>query len=114
MAEAGDPIEGVWQMPPDAKGQVGHVRVVPCGNAFCGTVIRAIAPNGQEVMTPNVGRRVMWDMKAKGNGHYDDGRIYVPARKRQFNADMMLQGPRMVLRACLGPICEKQILQRVK
>lgn len=109
-----EPVLGIWQAPPDAKGQIGHIEVSPCGDAICGTVIRAFSPDGREVVTPNVGRRVMWGMHAKGGGKYDGGRIYVPARGRDYRARMSLNGARLTIQACLGPICESEVMQRVR
>lgn len=114
VAHAADPVVGVWQAPPDRKGQIGHIQIAPCAKGLCGTVIRAFSPDGQEVVTPNVGKQVMWGMQPKGGGNYGDGKIYVPARGRVFNATMALRGALLTIRACLGPFCEKEVMHRVR
>ncbi|UXX84118.1 DUF2147 domain-containing protein [Roseovarius pelagicus] len=113
-AFAKDPVEGVWQAPPDAKGQIGHIEIKPCGAMMCGTIIKAYAPNGQEVVTPNVGKRLFWDMSVQGGGNYGDGRVYVPAHRKEYDAKMKLSGNNLKVKGCVGPVCQGQIWKRVK
>lgn len=113
-ALAQDPVEGIWAAPPDQKGQIGHIEIKPCGESLCGTIIKAYAPNGEEVMTPNVGKRLFWNMEVQGDGHYGGGRVYVPAHKKEYDAKMKLSGRQLKVKGCVGPICQGQNWQRVK
>lgn len=113
-ASADDPVVGVWQAPPDGKGQIGHIEITHCRDRLCGTIIRAFAPDGREIVTPNVGRRIVWDMRAQGAGRYGDGQVYVPIHKRAYDATMKLSGARLILEGCLGPVCQGQVWVRVK
>ncbi len=113
-AQAADPVLGIWQAPPDGKGQIGHIQIAPCGAALCGTIIRAFSPNGKPVVTPNVGKRLFWDMQPTGNGTYGKGRVYVPAHKREYAAKMALTGKKLSVKGCVGPVCQGQVWTRVK
>ncbi len=113
-ALAADPVEGLWAASPDKKGQIGHIEIKPCGAMLCGTIIRAYAPNGQEVMTPNVGKRLFWNMKPQGRGNYGGGRVYVPAHKKEYDAKMALEGRKLKVKGCVGPVCQGQVWTRVK
>jgi len=104
--------EGLWLTGPDRHGNVAHVKAVRCGQALCGTIVRAFNSAGQQIRSPNVGRRVFWDMTPAGSGTYK-GRAYVPVMKRDYNAQMELRGNRMVVKGCAGPICMDQTWTRV-
>ena len=100
-----DPVEGVWQTRKDDNGNFGHVEVKPCGPAFCGTLVRAFDGAGKEIESPNVGKRIVWDMVAYPDGFYDDGKIWSPDRDKTYNGDMTLAGDSLKVRGCVLGIC---------
>ena len=104
-AFAGDPVEGVWKTKPDDNGNFGHVEVKPCGAAFCGTLIKAFDSNGTEKASENIGKRIIWDMVAYGDGAYDDGKVWSPDRDKTYNSDMQLTGDKLAVRGCVLGIC---------
>lgn len=113
-AALAEPALGTWLSPPDGKGQVGHVEVRNCGQTLCGTLVRAYDKSGQQVVTPNVGKRLFWDMEPRGGGAYDDGQVYVPVFGRNYDAEMTVAGDRLVVKGCLGPVCKNQTWTRVR
>lgn len=100
-----DPVEGVWQTRKDDNGNFGHVQVKPCGPAFCGTLITAFDGDGKQIESPNVGKRIVWDMVAYPGGLYDDGKIWSPDRDKTYNGDMTLAGDSLSVRGCVLGIC---------
>jgi len=114
VAAMAEPALGTWLSPPDGKGQVGHVEVSKCGAALCGTLVRAYDSTGKPVITPNVGKRLIWNMVPQGNGAYDDGEVYVPAFGRNYDAEMRVAGNTLTVRGCLGPVCKNQTWTRVR
>lgn len=100
-----DPVEGVWQTRKDDNGNFGHVEIKPCGPAFCGTLVRAFDGAGKEIDSPNIGRKIVWDMVAYPDGLYDDGRIYSPDRDKEYSGDMTLAGDSLKVRGCVLGIC---------
>lgn len=100
-----DPVEGTWQTRKDDNGNYGHVQIKPCGKAFCGTLVKAFNSEGKEIDSPNVGKRIVWDMVAYPNGLYDDGKIYSPDRDKTYNGDMTLNGNSLSVRGCVLGIC---------
>jgi uncharacterized protein (DUF2147 family) len=104
-AMAADPVEGVWQTIGDDNGHYGHIAVAPCGPAFCGTLIAAFGADGQPIESPNIGRQIVWDMVPKGDGLYDDGKVWSPDRDKTYNADMTLTGDSLAVRGCVLGIC---------
>ncbi|MDP3262920.1 MAG: DUF2147 domain-containing protein [Tabrizicola sp.] len=114
-AFAADPVEGVWQTRPDDNGDFGHIAVKPCGPAFCGILVKAFDKAGKEIASPNIGRQIIWDMVAYGDGVYDDGKIWSPDRDKTYNSDMQLDGDRLAVRGCVLGICrDGGIWSRVK
>jgi uncharacterized protein (DUF2147 family) len=104
-AALADPVEGVWQTRKDDNGNYGHVEIKPCGPAFCGVLIKAFNGEGKEIDSPNIGRKIVWDMVAYPNGLYDDGKIYSPDRDKTYNGDMTLSGNNLSVRGCVLGIC---------
>lgn len=104
--------KGLWRTQPDDKGQVGLVRVAPCGEKLCGTITKAVAKDGREVRTPNVGKTILFDMTEKGLGAYE-GRVLIPKFNRSLNGKMHVQGKRMKISGCLLGICDSHTWVRV-
>ena len=102
---------GLWQTEPDRKGQIAHVRSARCGAGYCGTIVKVFDTSGQPVAAPTVGQRVFWDMT--GSGAEYEGRAYVPAHNRKYDARMQVRGNSMKVFGCLGPICQSQTWRRV-
>ena len=115
-AQAAAPIEGLWTNPKHSA----VVRVAPCGDAYCGTVVRAsekAKANARKGGTPNlIGRQILTGLRPIGDGRYK-GKAFVPKRNlyatatvRQINANMMeVEGC-----ALMGLICDEQRWTRVR
>ena len=104
-AVAADPIEGIWKTKGDDNGHYGQIQIKPCGAAFCGTLIKAYDKDGAPISSPNIGRKIVWDMVAYANGLCDDGKIYSPDRDKTYNGDMTLLGDALSVRGCVLGIC---------
>lgn len=105
MAQAADPVMGVWQTKPDDNGNFGHIEVQPCGAAICGTLVKAFDGSGKAMKSPNVGKRIIWDMVAKGNGAYGDGKVWSPDRDKTYSSKMQLNGKSLAIKGCVFGIC---------
>ncbi|MDJ0628679.1 MAG: DUF2147 domain-containing protein [Rhodobacter sp.] len=107
-----DGLAGTWLTEPDHNGWTAHVVVERCGELLCGTMRRAFGENGEPITTPNVGKRILRDVKAQGNA--GEGMVYVPLMRREFPVRLVANGNRLNLKACnrIG-ICRTQIWQRV-
>lgn len=104
--------EGVWQTEPDRKGQIAHVKSTRCGTGYCGTIVKVFSASGTPVNAPTVGKRVFWDMT--GTGATYTGQAFVPAHNRTYPGKMQVQGNRMKVSGCLGPVCQSQVWNRVR
>lgn len=104
-AAAADPAIGVWQTAPDDNGNFGHVEVTSCGAALCGTLVRAYDASGKEITSPNVGRRIVWDMAPKGDGQYAGGKVYSPDRDKTYNGRLTLTERGLAVEGCVLGIC---------
>lgn len=100
-----DPVEGIWQTKKDDNGNFGFVEVKPCGPAFCGVLIKSFDTSGAPIDSPNIGRKIIWDMVPYADGLYDDGQIYSPDRDKTYNSDMTLTGDKLAVRGCVFGIC---------
>lgn len=113
-ALAADPATGLWRTEPDRKDLTSLIRVSECGEALCGTIEKAFNPQGEEVTTPNVGKRLFWDLKPQGDGAYADGTVYVPLMDVTATAKAELNGDRLEVTGCKGPVCDGQTWTRVR
>lgn len=104
-AHAADPVEGVWKTKPDDNGNFGYVKVEPCGPAFCGTLIKSFDSTGAPLDSENIGKAIIWDMIAYGEGVYDDGKVWSPDRDKTYSSDMQLSGDKLSVRGCVLGIC---------
>ena len=109
-----DPVAGIWQTQPGDAGNFAHVEITACGAAICGTILRAYGPDGMPRPSDTVGKRMLWDMAADGNGRYSGGRIWAPDRDKTYRSKMELSGDRLKVSGCVGPICRGQTWARVK
>lgn len=111
-AGAESPV-GTWQTPPDANGIFAHIVATPCGAGTCGVIARTYDREGRQVTTPNLGRRVFWDMRPVGGGRWE-GQAYVPLYKRTVPGVMQISGNRARVSGCAGPVCLAQSWRRVR
>jgi uncharacterized protein (DUF2147 family) len=100
---------GVWRNP---KNTV-HVKLQPCGNTMCGTVVWA-APKAQAKARAAgqqlVGAQLFREFKPVAPGQWK-GRVFVPDMNRTFSGTITAAGPtRMVGKGCLigGFFCKQQ------
>jgi uncharacterized protein (DUF2147 family) len=110
---AAEPIEGVWQTEVD-DGNFAHVRVVPCGAAYCGAVTRTFNADG-EYRSPNIGTQIVRDMVPQGEGAYE-GRVWRPSNGKTYLGKAQVSGDRMRLRGCVagGLFCASQTWARIE
>lgn len=113
-AHAKDSIVGVWQTEPDRKELTSHIQVTPCGEGFCGRVLRAFDPSGAEVTTRNIGKMLFWDMKPQDDGTFGGGAAYVPLLNATTeNVALTLSGETLEVEGRVGPIYGTQVWTRL-
>ena len=105
MAQASDPVEGVWKTTPDDNGNFGHIEVAACGDKLCGVLIRAYDSAGARVASDNVGKNIIWNMQALGGGDYGKGKVWAPDRDKTYNSKMRLTGNSLAISGCVLGIC---------
>ena len=108
-------IAGIWRTEPDRKNLVSHIQIAACGARYCGTVLKAFNPAGQSVQTPNIGKRLFWDMTAQPDGSLSGGTFWVPLLDLKTNqASLTPHGNTLSVIGRKGPMSAKQIWTRVK
>ncbi|MFV1594294.1 DUF2147 domain-containing protein [Phaeobacter sp. JH20_36] len=110
---AADPVLGTWKTQTD-DGSFAHVTMAPCGAAVCGKISRTFNAEG-EYKSPNIGKTLVIDMVANGDGSYA-GKVWRPSNNKIYIGKMNLSGASLALRGCVagGLICSKQTWSRVK
>jgi uncharacterized protein (DUF2147 family) len=112
-AALADPILGRWKTQPD-DGSYAHIKMAPCGAAICGKIAQTFNDQG-EYSSPNIGKTLVIDMIAKGEGYYT-GEVWRPSNDKIYMGKMDLSGDTLALRGCVagGLICSKQTWTRIK
>ena len=115
-AAQADPVEGLWKTQPDDNGKYGYVDVKPCGDKLCGVLVKAFDGAGAETASDNIGKQIVWDMTATGDGSYGGGKVWAPDRDKTYNAKMVLSGDSLAVSGCVlgGLICRASDWMRVR
>ena len=114
-ASFADPVLGVWKTQPGDTGGYLYVNVAKCGDALCGVIQQAYQKGG--AVSPayeHVGKRMLWDMKADGNGAYSGGKIWAPDRNKTYKSKMSLNGNSLKVSGCVAIVCRSQTWSRIK
>jgi len=109
-------LEGQWRNP---KGSV-LVRLAPCGNAYCGTVVRAsekAKASARKAGTENlVGTRILSNVRPTGDGSFK-GQAFDPKRNVRAPATIRVINPNSIeVRGCAIAgmlLCKEQLWTRV-
>lgn len=114
-ASAHEAIEGVWKNHPNTL----VVRIAPCGQALCGTVVEAAEAAKESVRkagTANlVGTRVLTGLRRSSAGTYT-GSIFNPNLNIHAAGTVSLVSPTvLVVKGCVlaGLICRQQHWTRI-
>ena len=116
-----DPV-GNWR---HTKGKV-TIGISYCGKNLCARIVdlRRKRTKSGEIRTdkenpdpalrdrPLIGINVATDMEPSGPGRWQ-GHIYNADDGNTYSATTIVSGNRMVLKACVGPICKKQTFVKV-
>ena len=110
-AALADPAEGRWSTQPDDNGNTGIIEITLCtdGVRLCGTLIESHKGDGSVFESPNVGRRIVWDMEPEGDGAYSNGQVWAPDRDKTYSSHMTLSGNSLSVSGCvLRVFCRSQ------
>jgi uncharacterized protein (DUF2147 family) len=114
-ASAADSLEGLWKNRPNTL----VVRIAPCGQALCGTVVQAsddAKESTRKAGTANlVGTKVLTGLRRSSSGTYS-GEVFNPNLNIHAGGTVILESPSvLVVRGCVlaGLICRQQHWIRV-
>lgn len=112
-----DPADGIWKTAEGEEGGYLHVSIAACGAAICGTIAKAF--DGDGAPSPDydhLGKKLIWDMNADGDGAYSGGTIWAPDTDKTYRSKMALSGDALEVKGCVagGLICRGQTWTRVK
>lgn len=104
---AADPVQGLWKTRPDDNGNVGYIRIAPCGAKLCGVLVKSFQPDGKPLKSDNIGKKIVWDMVPEGQGQYDKGKVWSPDRDKTYDSRMTLKSDGLHVKGCIlgGWIC---------
>lgn len=101
-----EPLVGTWRTANDDNGNSGLIEVKACGAALCGTLVKSFDSAGKQMESPNVGRKIIWDTVAAGDGEYR-GMVYSPDRDAEYKSRLVLNGDKLSVSGCRIGICRE-------
>lgn len=111
-AAMADPVVGTWKTQPGDDGNYALVTIAKCGSQICGTLGKGFDSSGNTIDSPNIGRKMIWDMNADGGGSYSGGKIWAPDRDKTYKSKMSLSGNTLKVSGCVLGICRSQTWKR--
>lgn len=107
-------IGGIFQTQANDNGDVGMVQFAPCGDRFCGTLIKSFHKDGTEFSSPNHGRAIVSNMVDDGDGRFSGGTIWDPGADKTYKSKMTLSGSTLKVSGCVSVLCRSQTWTKVK
>ena len=105
-----DPVHGTWQTETGETGGYLHVTIAACGDSICGTIAKVVNNDNTSIK----GKRMIWDMEAKGDGSYSGGKIWAPDRDKVYSSKMSLSGNNLEVSGCVLVVCRAQSWTKVQ
>jgi len=107
-------LRGVFQTAPNDDGNVGHVEFYDCGGLTCGKLIRSFNSSGQTIQSAATGKNIVSGMVSQGNGKWHKGEIWDPGSDKTYRSKMNINGDKLKVSGCIGPICSSKTWVRIK
>ncbi len=109
-----DPVLGLYKTQPGDDGNYGHIELYDCDGSICGIIRGAFDSAGNALESDTIGKRMLWDMRAEGDGTYSGGRIWAPDRDKVYKSKMDLSGNTLEVSGCILVVCRAQSWTRVQ
>ncbi len=109
-----DPVLGLYKTQPGDDGNYGHIELYDCDGSICGIIRGAFYSAGNALESDTIGKRMLWDMRAEGDGTYSGGRIWAPDRDKVYKSKMDLSGNTLEVSGCILVVCRAQSWTRVQ
>ena len=69
--------------------------------------------SGKKVQTPNIGKKLFWDVASEGGGKYGGGDFWIPLVNVDVVPQMTLTGDSLTVRGCEHVVCGHQTWTRL-
>lgn len=104
-----EPLIGDWRTTADDNGNSGLIRIAPCGEALCGTLVQSFDSAGNPMQSENVGRQLIWDTTPSDQSGQYRGMLHSPDRGRDYRSRLVLSGDALTVSGCVmgGAICRE-------
>ena len=114
------PVTGRWTTV-DAKAEVV---IAQCGTTICGRIARVLNPAPGQATTdvhnpdatkrtrPIQGMTILWGFVASGD--YWAGQIYDPKTGKTYTSYLSIEGAKLKVQGCIGPLCQTQYWTRAR
>lgn len=114
VAAQADGISGIFQTQAADSGDVGMVQFAPCGDRFCGTLVKSFHKDGTEFKSDHQGMSIVSNMVDDGGGSFSGGTILDPSSNKTYKSKMSLSGSTLQVSGCVAVFCRTQTWTKVK
>ena len=110
-AAAAGAADGVWKTEVNEEGRYLLVTVAPCASdpaKSCGTITRAMRPEGENPDYEHLGRLIIEGMVPDGAATFSDGTIWAPDDDKTYDSNMEVKGDVLTVEGCVLVFCRGQ------
>ncbi|MFK7861073.1 MAG: DUF2147 domain-containing protein [Granulosicoccus sp.] len=112
-ASAENSIFGIWQTASKEEGYL-HVSIDKCGDAYCGTIHKAMNHEGESNPDyEHLGKKMLWDMVSSDGSRWSGGRIWDPTEDKSYKSKMSLNNDILKVSGCIAFFCRSESWSRV-
>ncbi|MFK7996730.1 MAG: DUF2147 domain-containing protein [Granulosicoccus sp.] len=106
-------VLGLWQTAAKEAGYL-HVSIEWCGDAYCGTIIKAMNHEGESNPDyEHLGKKMLWDMMIRDSLNWSGGRIWDPTEDKSYKSKMSLNNDILKVSGCIAFFCRSESWTRV-
>ena len=103
-ANAADPLHNTTWQTYDNGTPKAVVKITESNGVLSGKIVSTTRPEGQKF----IGKTIISNLKADGNGKYSQGNITDPEKNKTYRLTATLNGSSLKLKGHLGPISRSQ------
>jgi len=113
VLSAQESVVGLWQTAAKEQGFL-HVSIDKCGDAYCGTIFKAMNNEGESNPDyEHLGKTMLWDMKSRDSVSWSGGRIWDPTEDKSYKSKMSLNNDVLEVSGCIAFFCRSESWTRV-
>lgn len=110
-------VNGIYQTEKNESGAFLEVEFGPCkenSSLSCATILKAYrTENDVNTGYEHLGKTIVGNMKASGDGNFKGGTIWDPSEDKTYNSKMAFLGNDLSVEGCILFFCKAQLWKKI-